>query len=63
LIAALGDLLEEWPVDPAVLDDLTTELGWYRWDAFEPEIGWSLQLAITDPTEGVAWAINAQDQT
>ncbi len=62
LLGALGDVLDDWPVDPAELGDLATELRWYRWNAFEPEVGWSLQIAIEDPANGVAWAITALDQ-
>lgn len=60
-LGALGDLLDEWPVEPALLGELAHELNWYRWDAYEPEVGWTLQLAIEDPAEGTAWAITAQD--
>jgi hypothetical protein len=62
LLGALGDLLDEWPPDPEELGDLAGEFDWFRWNAYEPEIGWSLQLAIVDPDEGVAWAITANDQ-
>ena len=61
LLAALGDLLDEWPVDPDVLGDLASELRWYRWNAFEPDVGWSLRLAVEDREEGVAWALLASD--
>jgi len=61
LLAALGDLLDEWPVAADELGELAAELRWYRWDAFEPAIGWNLQLVVEDPTEGVAWAIHASD--
>jgi Family of unknown function (DUF6183) len=61
LIAALGDLLDEWPPNPDRLGELVEELRWFRWNAFEPDIGWSLQIAIEDPTEYVAWAIVASD--
>lgn len=63
LLAAFGDLLDEWPVDPDTLGELAGELRWYRWDAFEPELGWSLQLAVADPGEDTAWAITARDAT
>ncbi len=62
LLASLGDLLDEWPVDPDELGDLVNDLRWYRWNAYEPDVGWSLQLAIEDPDNGVAWAITAIDQ-
>jgi hypothetical protein len=63
LLATLGDLLDEWPVDPGELGELTSDLRWYRWNAYEPEVGWHLQVAIEDPDNGVAWAITAQDAT
>jgi hypothetical protein len=62
MLASLGDLLDEWPLDPDELGELANELRWYRWNAFEPEIGWSIQLAIEDPANGVAWALTALDQ-
>lgn len=60
-LAALGDLLDDWPVPPAQLGELVHELRWYRWDAHEPMMGWSLQIAVTDPADGTAWAILARD--
>lgn len=63
LLATLGDLLDDWPVDPDELGELTTDLRWFRWNAYEPEVGWHLQVAIEDPDNGVAWAITAQDAT
>ncbi len=38
------------------------ELGWYLWDALEPQTGWSLRLAVDDPANGCAWALWAVDQ-
>jgi hypothetical protein len=38
------------------------ELGWYLWDAFDPQTGWSLRLAVDDPANGCAWALSAVDQ-
>jgi hypothetical protein len=62
-LAALGDLTDDWPVDPDVLGALAAELRWYRWDAHEPAMGWQLQLAVEDPEESVAWAILARGAT
>lgn len=61
LLAALGDALDEWPLQPDAMGELATSLRWYRWDAFEPTVGWNLQLAVADPTDSVAWAIHAAD--
>ena len=61
MLGALGDFVDDWPVDPDALGQFANELTWYRWDAFEPTLGWALQLAIEDEAEGVAWAISARD--
>ncbi len=61
LLAALGDLLDDWPPDPDELANLADDLVWYRWNAYEPDVGWSLRLGVEDPTEGVAWALVASD--
>jgi hypothetical protein len=61
-LAALGDLLDDWPVPPDDLGELAAEFRWYRWDAHEPAMGWQLQLAVEDPSEHVAWVILARDE-
>ncbi len=61
LLATIGDLVEQWPVRPDELGALAAELAWYRWDAHEPTVGWSLQIAVADEANGTAWAINARD--
>ena len=63
LLGALGDVIDEWPVDPDELGRFAGDLDWYRWDAYEPTIGWTLQLVVEDPEESVAWAIIARDAT
>jgi hypothetical protein len=62
-LAALGDLVDDWPVHPDELGELASELRWYRWDAHEPAMGWQLQLAVEDPDEQTAWVILARDAT
>lgn len=62
-LAALGDLIDDWPVPSDELGALANELRWYRWDAHEPAMGWNLQLAVEDPVEHTAWAILARDAT
>lgn len=61
LLAAFGDMLNDWPIEPDMLGAFANELDWYRWDAFEPTVGWTLQIAVSDPAENVAWAITASD--
>jgi hypothetical protein len=61
VLAALADATDDWPVDPEELGAFAAELGWYWWDAGEPQLGWELQLVIEDPDDGVSWAISARD--
>ncbi|MEY2402110.1 MAG: hypothetical protein QOJ08_2221 [Ilumatobacteraceae bacterium] len=60
-VTALADLADKWPIDPADIGDALAALDWYWWDAGEPRLGWELQLAIADRSEGYAWAISAHD--
>ncbi len=61
LLTAFGDALDDWPIPLAELGRMAGELRWWWWDAHEPVTGWQLQLAVEDPTEGLAWAISARD--
>ncbi|MEY4230511.1 MAG: hypothetical protein RLZZ362_1360, partial [Actinomycetota bacterium] len=61
LLAALGDLVDDWPVDPDELGDLAASLEWSWWTAHEPHLGWEIRLAVADPDEGYAWSITALD--
>lgn len=63
VLGALGDLHDAWPPTDGEVDELLAALRWYRWDAHEPAGGWRLQLLVEDPSEGLAWAINAADQS
>jgi hypothetical protein len=60
-LAALGGLLDDWPVPSEDLADALAALRWYVWDAGEPETGWVLRLAVEDEGEGLAWALAAVD--
>lgn len=62
--AALAGL--DWPVEPheeftAALGHALSELEWWRW-APGPERGWVLRLAVADPVDGLAWAVEAVDE-
>ncbi len=61
-VAALGDLLGDWPFRPDDVGDVAAELRWYRWDVGGPATGWSLRLAVEDPDAGRAWAVQATDR-
>jgi hypothetical protein len=61
VLAALTGLLDDWPVPPDRLHAAVSSLRWYRWDAGDPETGWSLRLAAEDTRRGRAWAVSAID--
>jgi len=46
----------------AALDGGIQGLRWYRWAGSDLETGWMLRLAVEDPDEGLAWAVDAHDQ-
>jgi hypothetical protein len=50
-----------WPPDPADLGTALSELRWFRWSPPEAETGWTLRLAMSDPVDGLAWAVEATD--
>jgi hypothetical protein len=59
--AAVGGVLEDWPLGAGDLGEVLHELRWFVWDAYEPRSGWQLRLAVWQPAEGLAWAIAATD--
>jgi hypothetical protein len=61
LVTALAGLSDDWPVDPDELGEVVDELRWFLWDASEPETGWTLQLCVEDPADGLAWILSARD--
>jgi hypothetical protein len=56
-----GVAADDEPLDADELGAVATELRWFAWDAWEPESGWALRLAVEDPVDGVAWALSATD--
>jgi hypothetical protein len=61
-LTTLTGLEDAANLDPDDLGEAADELTWVRWDAGEPETGWSLRLAVADAQDGLAWAINAADE-
>jgi hypothetical protein len=55
-VAGLG-----WPPDPDELGGALDELRWWRWTPPGSESGWVLRLAVEDPVDGLAWAVDATD--
>jgi hypothetical protein len=57
----LADL--SWPVDPEELGREAHRLRWYRFEEIEDEQkeGWFARLAVEDPDNGWAAALNASD--
>ena len=44
------------------MGEALSELRWYLWSAPDVSSGWALRLAVEDPTDGVAWAVDAIDR-
>lgn len=56
-IASVAAVEDRWPVDPG---PEAAELRWYRW-SIPGEVGWSCRIAVEDPVDGLAWALDATD--
>jgi hypothetical protein len=64
VLAALGDLDQEWPPPSDALGAVLEDMRWYAWGSGEPITGWALRLAVeatAGPRRGRAWAISATD--
>ncbi|MGH8982524.1 MAG: hypothetical protein ACRDY6_01455, partial [Acidimicrobiia bacterium] len=61
VVGALGDLLDRWPVAPAVVGEMAAHLGWFWWDEGSPASGWVVRIAVEDRAKGRAWALAAHD--
>jgi hypothetical protein len=57
-VAALTGL--DWPVDPTEMRRAGESLDWWLWSD-GAATGWSLQIAIHDPVDGLGWAFSAAD--
>jgi len=60
-VVALAGRLDEWPLSADAVGESAAALRWYRWDTGAPDTGWSLRVAVEDPDEGLAWALDATD--
>ncbi len=63
VLAALGDLADDWPVAPRRLGEVLERCRWYCWGADEPATGWVLRLAVEVPGRSGprSWALAATD--
>ncbi|UDY37245.1 DUF6183 family protein [Dermatobacter hominis] len=65
VLAVLTAQDDDWPVDPG---PAAGELRWWVWEPGAAERlgsapGWSCRLAVEDPVDGLAWALDATDRT
>ena len=56
-VAALAGVLDEWPVEPDRMGAAVAELRWWWWDRGSVRTGWSLDVLVEDPVDGLAWAV------
>lgn len=56
----------EWTDDLDALErqlgEAIDELSWHRWEPVPAGRGWTLRLAVADPVDGLAWAVDARDE-
>ena len=57
-LAVLTAQDDDWPVDPGPAAE---ELRWWVWTPDEVPVGWICRLAVEDPVDGLAWALDASD--
>lgn len=57
-LAVLTAQDDGWPVDPGPAAE---ELRWWVWAPDQPPVGWICRLAVEDPVDGLAWALDATD--
>ena len=55
--ALLGD---DWPLPPTEVGELVASLRWFTFTDPTDATGWHLRLAVEDPDEGRAWAVDAR---
>ena len=58
-VAALGGCEQDWPLDPEEVASVAEGLTWWVFDDAEALTGWHLRLAVADPIDALAWAVNA----
>lgn len=64
VLACLGGVQDRYPLAAQDLPAYLEGLHWYRWHSGEPDMGWSLRLAVEalgGPHRGRAWAVAALD--
>ena len=59
--AVLCGLDDDWPPEPAELGNAIAELEWWVWSPAGPSVGWACRIAVADPVDGLAWALDAVD--
>jgi hypothetical protein len=58
-VAALGGCDDDWPLDPDEMGEVAASLDWWVFTNPSAPAGWNLRLAVADPVDGLAWAIDA----
>jgi hypothetical protein len=59
---ALAGCEPEHRFDPATLGAAIDELRWFVWSAADVSAGWVFRLAVEDPADGIAFALDAVDR-
>ncbi len=57
--AVLAGVDDDWPLD---IGPAAAHLRWWRWGPVTGDVGWWCRLAVEDPEDGLAWALEATDR-
>ena len=58
-VVALAGADDDWPLPPDEVGALAAGLRWFTFTDPRRPTGWHLRLAVEDPAEGLAWALDA----
>jgi len=58
-VAALGGCDDDWPLSADEMGEVAASLDWWVFTNQAAPLGWNLRLAVADPVDGLAWAIDA----
>ena len=59
-VVALAGATDDWPLPPTEVGELVASLRWFTFTDPTDATGWHLRLAVEDPDEGLAWAVDAR---
>lgn len=60
-VAVVAGVEDDWPLELDDLADAARQMRWFVWDPGEQVGGWHFHMAVSDPVDGLSWAVSAVD--